>query len=99
MDLAKRKKLVGLSKRDRTQSQQTSVGSSGRMLALVQDKLRHLEFSEEPSGARGSSLGQIPEYHRVRYIRHNLPDQPSSDTEHVPIELFGSVRSTVCSVM
>ena len=166
MDLAKRKKLVGLSKRDRTNILQSKKVDSRNMLALVQ-KLKHLEssYQQKESEIGGSPItpssvlpniaeytqpstlarftnrsNSLPEYahqqRSVKYIRHPLqwtledieprannansesngeshdPLQQFNSTtetptlhrfhsgeEQLPIELFGSVKSTVCSVM
>lgn len=134
LDLAKRKKLSGLSKRDRTAAKKSP---SSNMLALVQEKLRHLEANynlteREPEltspTSPSSVLPNIAEYtnqHTVKYIRHpvywnvedierhtdntepngnarcdNAPDfQRLASDDGLPIEMFGSVKSTICSVM
>ena len=143
LDLAKRKKLVGLSKRDRSNSAAKKTSNSN-MLALVQEKLRHLEANynlceKEPEVTSPSSvLPNIAEYtnqHTVKYIRHpvywniedierhtdnvesngdvwceharhdnarhdNAPEfQRLTSDDGLPIEMFGSVKSTICSVM
>ncbi|XP_063674331.1 SNF-related serine/threonine-protein kinase-like isoform X17 [Bolinopsis microptera] len=134
LDLAKRKKLSGLSKRDRSAAKKSP---SSNMLALVQEKLRHLEANynlteREPEltspTSPSSVLPNIAEYtneHTVKYIRHpvywsiedierhtdniesngnarcdNAPEfQRLTSDDGLPIEMFGSVKSTICSVM
>lgn len=137
LDLAKRKKLAGLSKRDRSKSAAKKTSNSN-MLALVQEKLRHLEANynvseKEPEVTSPSGvLPNIAEYtnqHTVKYIRHpvywsiedierhtdntesngdvrcdNAPPiipeiQRLTSDDGLPIEMFGSVKSTICSVM
>ena len=67
MDLGKRKKLVGLSKRDRSNiaGRKSSHGGSN-MLTLVQEKLRHLEanYHEKENNVTSPSgvLPNIAEY-------------------------------------
>ena len=164
MDLGKRKKLVGLSKRDRSNIAARKGTGGESMLTLVQEKLKHLEanYNEKENNNITSPscvLPNIAEYtqninteysENVKYIRHPVPvtwtiedierhnennsesngelkydmhryrgNKPSSKLRHplldntlqanlhhrqlsedgLPIEIFGRVKSTVCSVM
>ena len=109
MDLAKRKKTVALTKRDRTQKRNSMTNAN--MLSLVQEKLRQLEVDDQPSTSADQN---------VRFIRYPLrwsivptlreeEDEEGDGTfvslqravsdDGLPVEMFGTVRSSVCSVM
>lgn len=131
MDLAKRKKLIGLKKRDRPNIA-AKKPSNNKMLALVQEKLLHLEANYNNINEKESDevtppsrvLPNIAEYTStpsVKYIRHpvrwSIEDiergenhQGNGDVDRaelhrltsddgLPIEMFGNVKSIVCSVM